>query len=197
VSHAGPVIVPLVEGHGEVEAADLLLRRIIHREGRFDVYVAGPFRVKRNRIVKEAELERSLALAVRKRAAAAALVLLDADDDCPVELGQKLRTRALASSPVPVAVVCASREFEAWFLAAKRSLRGLCEIKPDAECVSDAEGIRDAKGRLTANMLGDRRYLEAADQPTLADGLDFDLAEANARSFRKLCDEVRGVLAGL
>ena len=192
-----PTIVPLVEGHGEVEAAPLLLRRLVHRESRFDVEIAKPFRVKRNRIVKAEELERSLTQAMRARAADAALVLLDADDDCPVELAAELRARAQAAAFPNTAVVCACREFEAWFLAAKRSLRGQCDIGDNAESVPDAEEIRDAKGRLTRNMKGTRRYLEVDDQPRLAATVDLDLAEENSRSFEKLCKEIRVLLGAI
>lgn len=190
-------IVPLVEGHGEVEAAPVLLRRLAHRESRFDIEISKPFRVKRNLVVKAEELERSLKQAFRARSADAAIVLLDADDDCPVALAAELRNRAEAEGFAQVGVVCAVREFEAWFLAAKQSLRGSCRIKEDAENVAEAESLRDAKGRLTSNMEGDRRYLEVQDQPSLAAVVDLDIAEANSRSFQKLCAEMRRLIAAL
>lgn len=188
------VVVPVVEGHGEVEAVPILLRRIFERERRFDIEIGRPFRVKRHRVVKTGELERSLTLAIRSRRADAAIVLLDSDDDCPVELADALGARADAAAFQNVSVVCACREFEAWFLAAKRSLRGKCEIRVDADCIPEAENLRDAKGRITANMEGGRRYLEVDDQPRLAAAVDLDLAEGKARSFRKLCDELRKLL---
>lgn len=187
--------VPLVEGHGEVGAAALLLRRLIEREQRYDVSVARPFRVKRNKVVKDGELERSLEQAVTSRHAAAAIVLLDADDDCPVELADNLRHRATTTLDQPVSIVIATIEFEAWFLAAKSSLQGRCGIREDAPDLPDPETIRGAKGRLSENMDGRRRYIEVDDQPSLAAALDLDLAEANARSFRKLCSEVRRLLS--
>ena len=53
------------------------------------------------------------------------LVLLDADDDCPAALGPALLERARAArSDVPISVVLANREFEAWFIAAAESLAG-------------------------------------------------------------------------
>lgn len=186
-----------MEGHGEVNAASVLLRRLVHREERFDVDIARPFRVKRNRVVKAEELERSLTLAIRARDADAALVLLDADDDCPIELASDLLVRTEGAAFPKVSVVVASREFEAWFLAAKRSLRGTCSIRPDAECVANAEEIRDAKGRLTSNMEGSRRYLEVDDQPRFAAVVDLDLAEERSRSFQKLCKEIREILAAI
>ncbi len=192
-----PVIVPLVEGYGEVEAAGVLMRRVLEREGRFDVTVARPFRVKRNRVVKGGELERAILMAVRSRTASAVIVILDSDDDCPVQLAAGLRTRAQETTNLPVAVVCACREFEGWFLAAKSSLRGTCGIREDAECVPDGDELRDAKGRLTTNMLNGRRYLEVADQPAFAAVLDLDLAEVHSRSFRKLVADTRDLVAAI
>jgi hypothetical protein len=189
------IVVPVVEGHGEVEAVPILLRRLLEREQRFDIEVARPFRVKRQRVVRDAELERSLTQAFRSRRADAAIVLLDADDDCPVELAGALRQRAHAAAFQHVSVVCACREFEAWFLAAKRSLRGRCAINSSAQCIPDAERLQDAKGRLTANMDGSRRYLEVDDQPRLAAAVDLELAESESRSFRKLCEDFRALLA--
>ena len=190
-------IVPLVEGHGEVEAVGVLLRRLAADEDRYDVTIARPFLVKRNRVVRAGELERSVAQALRAREADAALVLLDADDDCPVELAGDLAARAAAAVATHVSVVIACREFEGWFLAAKPSLRGVRGIRLDAEVPPQSEGIRDAKGVLTANMEGTRRYLEVADQPAMAAAVDLALAEANSRSFRKLCEEVRRIFAML
>jgi hypothetical protein len=189
-----PIVVPVVEGHGEVEAVPVLLRRMLEREQRFDIEIGRPFRVKRHRVVKAGELERSLTLAIRSRSADAVIVLLDSDDDCPVDLAGSLLARVNGTAFENVSVVCACREFEAWFLAAKRSLRGKCEIGSEAECIPEAENLRDAKGRITANMDGDRRYLEVDDQPRLAAALDLDLAEERARSFRKMCDELRKIL---
>lgn len=188
-------IVPIVEGHSEASAVPDLLRRLCHREGRYDVQIRKAFRVKRHKVVKDKELERSLSFAVQTRGADAAIVLLDSDDDCPVQLASALRARAEAEVHIPVGVICAERELETWFLAAKESLRGKCGIRLNAQCVPDAERIRDAKRRLTQNMEGDRRYLEVADQQDLVHSLDLDLAEARSRSFRKLCDEVRRLLA--
>lgn len=186
--------VPLVEGYGEVEAVGPLLRRLAEREQRYDVAIARPFRVKRTKVVKAGELERSLEQAVISRNASAAIVLLDADDDCPVELADDLLKRATATVAEPVSIVIATIEFESWFLAAKSSLRGQCGLYDGAADVPEPESIRDAKGRLSANMRGDRRYIAVDDQPSLATTVDLSLAEANARSFRKLCEEMRRLL---
>lgn len=91
------LLVPIVEGHAEVESVPILLRRILAETGRSELIssIARPVRVKRNHIVKEGELERGIALARRVRpGCTCALVILDADDDCPAVLGPQLLERA-------------------------------------------------------------------------------------------------------
>jgi hypothetical protein len=120
------------------------------------------------------------------------LVLLDADDDCPAQLGPRLLTWA-GRGNLPVSVVLAKVEFEAWFLAAAASIaghRGLCEpLVPPA----DPEAVHDAKGWLSRNMLEGRRYSETLDQPALAAMFDLDQAR-RADSFDKFHREVRRLL---
>ncbi|MCK5327544.1 MAG: hypothetical protein KAR36_02990 [Candidatus Latescibacteria bacterium] len=85
-------IVPIVEGYSEVASVPILLRRILEREAAYSVQVAKPFRVKRNRVVKEGELERAIEQVVRSRSGAGGiLVLLDADDDCPPQNPEMIR----------------------------------------------------------------------------------------------------------
>lgn len=189
------MIVPLVEGQSEVEAVPLLLRRIGYHLAHWDVGVAKPFRVKRNKIVKEGELERAMELALRDREGATALlVILDADDDCPVELAVELKRRAVACTDLPVAVVVANREFEGWFLGSLESLRGIRGVGEEAVCDPEAEEVRAAKARLADAMVG-KGYVEVDDQPALVEGMDLELAAQNCRSFRKLMADVEWLMA--
>jgi hypothetical protein len=179
-------IVPIVEGQSEVESVPLLLRRILGRLAAWHVQVARPFRVKRTRVSRPGEIERAVKQAVRDReGVAAVLVLLDAEDDCPARLGPELLGRCRQQTELPVAVVLANRELEAWFLGAKDSLRGICGIRSDAGPPSDPEAIRGAKERLTRNMVN-RRYVEVDDQPALAKRVDLDLARRRCASFNRL-----------
>lgn len=187
-----PTLLPIVEGHGEIEATPVLIRRIIQDEGRPDVKVARPFRIKRQRIVREGELERSLQVAIADRSNASAVVLLiDADDDCPGELGPSLlsRSREILGT-IPVSVVCAKMEFESWFLGSQKSLRGVRGIKDDVEDVVYAEMVRDAKGFLSRNMIGNRTYLPADDQPALASEFDIEVARRNCPSLDKFIRDI-------
>ena len=75
------------------------------------------------------ELERQVEFAGRSVAPdGAILILLDSDADgaCPAEDGPALLSRARrARNDLAISVVLASKEFEAWFIAAARSLRGV------------------------------------------------------------------------
>jgi len=190
-----PTIVPIVEGQSEEESVPVLLRRILAELQVSCVGVARPFRIRRNRVGHEGEMERAVKQAVRDReGSACVLVILDADDDSPADLGPELLARCRRQTPLPAAVVLANREFEAWFLGAKESLRGVCGIRADALAPADPESIRGAKERLTRNMVN-RRYLEVDDQPTLADRMSLDAARKHCPSFEVMFQAVKSLAA--
>ncbi len=192
-----PAIVPIVEGLAEVQSVPVLLRRIQEAEGSYEASIARPFRVKRSRVVRPGELERAIKQAVRSReGAAAVLVILDADDDCPARLGPDLLERGRKATHLPVAVVLANRELEAWLLASKESLRGKRGIRQDAVAPQAPETIRGAKERLSKNMQ-DRRYIETDDQVALVANMDISLAARRSPSFARLLREVRRLLRHL
>jgi hypothetical protein len=191
-------IVPIVEGQAEVESVPVLLRRLRDRCGRYDVQVARPFRVKRSRVgqTEKGELERAIKLATADRPdPGAVLVVLDADDDCPRTMAPPLLERCRQATSLPVGVVLANREFEAWFLGAKQSLKGVRGIRPDAQAPANPEEVRNAKGRLTQNMQGGRTYNSVDDQPALAEKMDLDLARRRCPSFDKFVREVTRLLS--
>lgn len=172
------MLLPIVEGHAEVHSVPVLMRNL-------GVPVAKPFRVKRNLVVKPGELERAVEVAVSDRGnASAVLVLLDADDDCPAELGPALVERCTAVTDLPVSVVFATRELEAWFLGGLNSLRGHRGIRVDAEHPGDPEVPRGAKERLETLMSGS--YVDVDDQPALMARLDVHAARLRCPSLDKL-----------
>jgi hypothetical protein len=126
-------IVAIVEGHGDANAVPVLLSRILRFMNVDAVHPDKPIRLKRQRIVKEGELEKAITqLAMKKRRnAGAILVLLDADKNCPALLGPELLRRAQRVTHLPVAVVLAKKEFEAWFLGCLESFRGFMGIPAD------------------------------------------------------------------
>lgn len=193
-----PAIVPIVEGHSELHSVPILLRRLLHGEGIFDLDVARPFRVQRSRVVRPGELEKALTFATRFRERAAGIVLLlDADDDCPAVLGAELAKRSHAVTELPTLVALANREFEGWLLGAKESLRGVRGIRDDATSPEDPESIRGAKERLTKNMTIGRRYLEVDDQPALTTHLDLESAQARCPSFARFARKLSALASRL
>ncbi len=191
------VIVPIVEGQSEVEAIPILLRRLLSESGDHSISIARPFRVQRNRVERSGEVERNVIQAVRSRpGAAAVLVVLDSDDDDPAVLGSRLAERCRVTTPLPVGVVIARRELEAWFLGAKESLRGFRNIRDDAAAPPDPESIRGAKERLTRNMVRGS-YVEVDDQPAFAARFDLALANSRCPSFAMLIRELGALVTTL
>ena len=120
------------------------------------------------------------------------LLMIDADDDCPVALGEHMRSLAKEIRPdAPVFTVIPNREFEAWFLASASSFAGLFDLPNDLETPKNPESIRDAKGWFTKRMPPGIKYRESFHQKRFVKHLDLEVARANSRSFRKLCFDLK------
>jgi len=183
----------VVEGGGEVVALPVLLRRIQEWvDPSIYVNILPPIKVKRDRFIgKEDEFRRYVALAGAKcEINGWVIILMDADDDCPVKLGKELLVRAkTVLGHDRVSVVLANREYEAWFIAAAKSLSGYRGFSlAKGEEVADPDRPRNAKGWMGERMGG---YSETLDQPAFSAIMDLQLAFDRSRSFRKLCTEWR------
>lgn len=185
-------VATIVEGHGEVAALPVLLRRLCEWcTPHVQVDVPNPIRVHRDRFLnREEEFRRHLLLAAQKCGDDGwVLVLLDADDDCPAELGEQiLRHAQQYIAHRRVSVVLANREYEAWFIAAAESLQGCRGFVSDLDDAMDAERPRDAKGWMRQRMVS-KSYGETTDQPAFSAQMDLRQAFAGSRSFRKLYGE--------
>ena len=121
-------------------------------------------------------LEKFLFHARNTKGCMAILVLLDADKDCPRELGAQLALRARDSGVgIPVAVVCAKRNYESWFLASDKDFAG------------NAEEFGGAKAWLTNRLPPGLAYKETKDQASLSATMNIEAAFQASRSFRRLC----------
>lgn len=173
-------------------ALPILLGRLLHERLAPDEWPEFPEPIKTDRTTlagrDEAECERLLTLAAGKIGRRGGiLVLFDADDDCPATLGPS-RQSCIQSmrSDVPVSVVLAMREYEAWLLAAAESL-GMTQPERSVEL------IRDAKGEIK-RQLG--HYRPTVDQPALTRTFSMTAA-SSAGSFDKLSREVQRLLQTL
>ncbi|MFN9727940.1 DUF4276 family protein [Acidovorax sp.] len=183
----------IVEGDGEVAALPVLLRRIAEwRNPEVYVDVLAPIRVYKDRFLnREEEFTRHMKLAAAKSGDRGwILILLDADDDCPMSKGRDIAQRAAAVVPHrPVGVVLANREYEAWFIAAAKSLDGVRSFSYQrSDGGTDPELPRNAKGWMRDRM-SSGAYRETTDQPGFSARMDLQQAFSRSRSFRKLCTE--------
>ena len=142
-------ISPIVEGHGEVAAVPLLIRRIFAESGTTTIPdINHPIRIKSGSFLHdESYFRRYVDLAASKAAQAngEVLIILDCEDDCPAVLGPSLLARAQSvRGDVPYHVVLAHREYETWFLASAESLRGR-GLPQDVIAPADPQAIRGAK----------------------------------------------------
>ena len=186
----------IVEGHGEVEAVPILIRRIAERlYPELGIDTPHPIRVSRSKVVQKNELERVVELAARNiKGQGAIFIILDSDDDCPAQLGPVLLCRALqVRSDLPIAVVLAKHEFESWFLAAAESLSGHRGLKNDLQSPSNPEAISGAKEWLKQQMESYETYRETLDQPALTASFDLDQAR-QADSFDKCYRDITRLL---
>ncbi|MBI4567993.1 MAG: DUF4276 family protein [Planctomycetes bacterium] len=189
------LIAPIVEGHGEVEAVPALLYRIAETIGLADsLRVNPPIRVKSGSFLNDADyFERYVTLAAAKAAQAggSVLILLDCEDGCTKTLGPDLLRKARAvRGDVMFLVVLAKREYESWFLAAARSLRGVAGLKADTDPPADSTAIRGAKEWLTNHMNG--TYDEITHQVVFTRKFGFEEARGNP-SFDRALQRIRAL----
>jgi hypothetical protein len=180
-------IQPIVEGHGEVAAFPVLLRRLRDQAQAFALDISAPLRRKRSELVQETGLRRSVQLAPIQPECGCIVVLFDSDKDCARKIAPQLQKWAQEEAgDVPCRIVLATKEYEAWFLASIESLRGHRGIRDDAVSHPDPETPRGAKSHLEGRMQSGRSYDERADQPALSARFDIRPTYQKCRSFRHL-----------
>ncbi len=208
------VIVPIVEGHGEVRAVPTLIRRWLRHRNfhrHFDVHLAGPVRASGKGALKVAHddddelgVEHYVEIAMLRQPDAI-LVILDADNDDPKILGPQLLRRAREQVPAdfPICVVLARREYEAWFLAAFPCLRFRNDLEALGFALSrrslprgiDVEAIADCKAYV-ARLIGIRKYEPTTHQQKLTEILPFTQPMCRrSPSFRILLAELESLMA--
>lgn len=188
-------IIPIVEGHGEVEAVRVLLSRIwLELLGGSYLHVLKPLRLSRGKIVKPEELSRYTELARRKLANEAdydnccVLLLFDADDDLPCVLAGKVSGSISDHwDGTLFSCVIASKEFETWFVASADQMTDEF-LDVDSAMAESAESDGRGKRWVERHSLGS--YSETADMPRMAMGMDLALVRSRSPSFDKLCREM-------
>jgi hypothetical protein len=178
---------PIVEGYGEVEALPLVLRRLQEVAESYHLKIGRPIRRKRAELVAEQQVKRAVRLALGQPDCVGVLIVFDSDGDCPAEVGPQVQRWAQNEAvEVPCQVVLTHHEFEAWFLGALESLRGVRRIFDTAVSVAEPEAIAGCKERLCDWMPTHQPYSPAVDQAALANAFSLAAAHRTCRSFRKL-----------
>ena len=190
-------IVSVVEGHGEVDALNTLIRRVAsetHPSCSFRF--PEPIRTSKTKLISKkgevnrAEIERVMELAVGKMVQhGAILLLLDADYLCPFEMGPKILNSATeARSDIDIGVVLANTEYESWFVAAIESLSGKHGLKDNLKFQDASKNA--GKNWIKNQMLLDKKYQETRSQLEMTRDFDMQLARSRSDSFDKFYREV-------
>ena len=178
-------IVPIVEGHGEVEALPVLLRKLLHGMSVFDVEIDKPINAHGVGGLRS-RLERLLEYGTRRPNCSAIIVVRDSEDECPLELVCDYGRRTLkVGCAVPVAFAIAKRMYETWLVASIETIAGTRGIAEDASFEGEPETLSSPKAWLTSQMPPGRAYKETLDQAAMTDRLDPVVAR-RCRSFRRL-----------
>lgn len=181
------IIQPIVEGHGEVAAVPILLRRLVAwANPREAIEVKVPIRKPRNKLVRRDGVIQAINLAQLSEPDAI-LIMFDGDENCPAELGPQVQQWAeRAARDTPCQVVIPHREYEAWFLAAIESLRSMGDIEDDATSPPNPEEPRGAKERIEERMGKHAPYSETIHQPKFSARFSMASAYEKCRSFQKM-----------
>lgn len=194
-----------MEGPGDVQAAPELLRKILYEHlACYDIGVAKPKKAGgRSSLDKPGGIERFIEYAADTPNCGAIIVLVDTDNNCARELAKQLCDRCkTVGVSVPIAVVCAVREYEVWFLASLNSIRGhpirgRLALDQDVMYAGNLEALAGVKEWITQQMPPGRAYRETADQVSMTSLIDVSLAHTNSRSFRRLCHAVEELQAAM
>ncbi|PRQ06710.1 hypothetical protein ENSA7_35860 [Enhygromyxa salina] len=179
----------LVEGQGEVAAAQNLIARLSKNVGLFQPWAAPRrwinlqhWNPKRQGVMRAAEFIRT------KPDAGALLILRDEDDACPATIAPTMASNLRGLNlPFPTAFVLLRPEYEVLFLPcmAKMGPAGVPDGVKWPE--SSWEAKRDVKGWISAQLPPGRRYKPTVSQLQMTRCIDFDLLrEADVPSFGSL-----------
>jgi hypothetical protein len=194
-------IAAIVEGHGECDAVPVLIRKIARQiDPGFVPRVLPPLRAPASLIRCQGGIERSVIFAASKLQRKGGIIVIvdcDWDNGCPATDGPKLLKRAQhVCNDMPISVILAKKEFEAWFLAAAESLRGQRGLPIDLEPPATPENIRGAKEWLSEKMYPGRSYVATTDQSAFTELFDMDVAR-RADSFDKCYRDIHQMLVTL
>ena len=170
----GFTLAPIVEGHGDVIALPILLRRMNPA-----LIVKRPVRFPKTKLLIPEHLQRAAIIAASNiQPPGAVLLVMDSDEECAATRAAEMVRLLGESLPGHLCkVALAVREFEAWIVGGD-----------DYYAVPDADVAGNLKGRIRQRY---GVYSETADQPRLIARADLSRLEQSSRSFRHLKSVVK------
>ncbi len=173
----------VVEGHGEVAAAQTLVSRLWVDLG-LPAVAWSRTPIRGQRLTQRSGVERACSLVRSKPDARLLLILRDEDDRCPRESApEAARWVQEARLPFPTAIVLLRREFESLFLPCVHLMAGRPLVDERAVARSgllqgtafngDPESVRGAKEWLGRHFGPGRTYKPTVDQLPMTKMLDF------------------------
>lgn len=196
-------VFPIVEGHGEVSAVPVLIRKL--GEALFpDLYinVLQPFRQPKDRLKIESYLCNAVEFGISKLKKISnthelqiILILVDADSDKGCELGPQMLNYAVkqrGDREIEFISIVAVVEYETWFVASAESLTKYINIEDD-DIPDDPEKDRCSAGWIDCRFISNK-YSKTVDQPKLTSALDIELCRKRSKSFDKLCRDFERLL---
>ena len=181
-------LLPIVEGHGDIQAVPVLIRRILEHHKHFDVAVLLPH--KRGDLPKIKEnFDNCFKMAIKENAAIIWIIDFDcATCDCVAEEAAHLYQKAnTIHAGWPFKVAFMVKEFETLFLSEPDATRSvLKEIPKTTAFPEHPETIRGAKEWLSRAMPSGYAYKETVHQAKLAAAVDFDCLRESSASYRHL-----------
>lgn len=180
----------IVEGPGDVAALPILIRKILHNRGIYDVQIAPrpKTNVEVRKFMRPGEIERYMEYCKRDKGDSV-LIAVDCDDGDVCDVGIQLNRRIKAVHAVkPTAVVLFKREFESMFLP---SIEEIAQSYPEFRWNSirfaeNPEEIRGVKAYISSMMPKDKAYKETRDQPRFSSVMNIDKVRLRSPSFRRL-----------
>lgn len=181
-------LLPIVEGHGDLEAVPNLIRRVLHEVHQcFDIELLPAQRRGEWPKVKR-EFDRYY-LAARLESAPILWVLdFDCDDciDPDLEREWALSRAKQVDSTGRLEMMFIVKEYESLFLWDKRPLeQAFGQLASPAVLPSDPESVRDAKGYVSTLLPKGRAYKPSTDQARVTSRLDLALLAQQSASYSR------------
>lgn len=190
-------LLPIVEGQGDLQAARVLLDRIVKHHNKFDVTILHAQR--RGDLPKiKANFDNYFKMALKENAAIIWIIDFDcATCNCVAKEAEQLYQKANAIYPgKPFKIAFMVKEFETLFLADPDATRSvLKEIPKTTPFPENPENVRGAKEWLSKAMPSGYAYKETVHQVKLAAAVNLEHLRTTSSSYRHLEKSILALVA--